>query len=52
MTEISITTLIIIVDRDALCDHKEIFIHVVLIMCEGVAICLVQCSPKLCCDFC
>ena len=48
MTEISV----IIVISDALWDHREIFIPIVLIICEGVAVCLVQCFPKLCCVFC
>ena len=50
MTEISV--IIIIVISDALWDHREIFIPIVLIICEGVAVCLVQCFPKLCCVFC
>ena len=52
MTDFTIISLIIIVDKDVLCDHREIFSHIVLIICEGVAICLVQCWPKLCCVFC
>ena len=48
MTEISV----IIYISDALLDHEEIYIPIVLIICEGVAVCLVQCFPKLCCAFC
>ena len=43
---------IIIVISDALCDHKEILSHIVLIICEGAAVCLVQCCPRLCCVCC
>ena len=43
---------IIIVISDTLCDHKEIFSHIVLIICEGAAVCLVQCCPRLCCVCC
>jgi len=50
MTDISV--IIIIVISEALWDHMEIFIPIVLIIGEGVAVCLVQCCPKLCCVFC
>ena len=47
MTEISV----IIVISDALWDYEEIYIPIVLIICEGVVVCSVQCFPKLCCVF-
>ena len=40
--------LIIIVVSVVSCHHKEIFSHIVLIICEGAAVCLVQCCPSLC----
>ena len=49
LTDILITLIVV---RDVLFDHPEIYIPILLIICEGVAICLVQCCAVLCFNFC
>ena len=49
LTDILITLIVV---RDVLFDHTEIYIPILLITCEGVAICLVQCCAVLCFNFC
>ena len=51
LTDILITLIVV---RDVLFDHTEIYIPILLItcICEGVVICLVQCCAVLCCDSC
>ena len=51
LTDILITLIVV---RDVLFDHTEIYIPILLItcICEGVVIGLVQCCAALCCDSC
>ena len=51
LTDILITLIVV---REVLFDHTEIYIPILLItcICEGVVICLVQCCAVLCCNFC